>query len=62
MKIITVILLITLSSCTRWQWVTTEVKISTVGQRVHIEKIGEPVPIGDTTIRAQMISKIKLPK
>jgi len=51
--------LILLSSCTRYQWVATETKISTVGQKIHIEPIGKPVPIGDTTIRGYLITKHK---
>ena len=54
------ILLLLLSSCTRYQWVATETKISTVGQKIHIEAIGKPVPIGDTTIRGYLITKKKI--
>ena len=54
------ILIILLSSCTRYQWVATETKISTVGQKIHIEQIGKPVPIGDTTIRGMIITKKRM--
>jgi len=54
------ILLLLLSSCTRYQWVATETKISTVGQRIHIEAIGKPVPIGDTTIKGMLITKKRM--
>lgn len=54
------ILLILLSSCTRYQWVAQEAKISTVGQKIHIEAIDKPIPIGDTTIRGVLITKKRL--
>ncbi len=65
MKIIpTILIVLLMSSCTRysWEWVATETKISTVGQRIHTEPIGKPKPIGDTTIIGMMISKKKIPK
>lgn len=54
------LIIIILSSCTRYQWVATETRISTVGQKIHIEQIGKPVPIGDTTIRGMLITKKRL--
>jgi hypothetical protein len=51
------LLLLLLSSCTRYQWVAQEVKISTVGQKIHIEQVGRVKPIGDTTVRGMLITK-----
>lgn len=60
MKLISIIILIALTGCSRYQWVATETKISTVGQRIHIEAIGKPVAIGDTTITGMLISKKRI--
>lgn len=56
-----ILLLLLLSSCSRhsWEWVIQETKISTMGKDSHIEAIGKPVPIGDTTIRGYLITKRK---
>lgn len=54
------LLLILLSSCTRYQWVVQEAKISTVGKRVHIEAIDKPKVVGDTTISGFLITKKRL--
>ena len=54
------LIIITISSCTRYQWVATDTKLSTVGQRIHIEAIGKPVVIGDTTITGMMISRKRI--
>jgi len=54
------IVLLLLTSCTRYQWVAQEVKISTVGQRIHIEQVGKAKPIGDTTLKGMMIIKKRM--
>lgn len=55
-----IICLIFFSSCSNYKWVIQEAKISTVGQKVHIEVIDKPKPVGDTTIRGFLVTKKRI--
>ena len=55
--IIFVLLAIVLSSCTRYQWVSVETKITLYGNKIHIEQVGKPIPLSDTTLSGRMIMR-----
>lgn len=60
MKMLLLIILISVTSCTRYQWVSTEVKITTYGDKIHIQPMGKPRPINDTTVTGLMISRKRI--
>lgn len=54
------IIIVLLSSCTRYGWYATESKISTVKDRIVITPIGKSVAIGDTTVKGMVITRKKI--
>lgn len=53
------ILILTLSSCTRYQWVSSQVKITINKDRIKVEQLGKPRPLKDTVIIGNMILRQK---
>lgn len=60
MKLLLFIILISITGCARYEWVSTEVKITTYGDKIHIQPMGKPRPISDTTITGMMISRKRI--
>lgn len=60
MKLLLFIILITVTGCASYQWVSTEVKITTYGDKIHIRPMGKPRQINDTTVTGLMISRKRI--
>lgn len=53
--ILITLLVIVLSSCARYHWVSVETKITLYGNKIHIEQVGKQIPLSDTTLTGRMI-------
>lgn len=54
------LLIILLSSCSRYGWYATESKITTAKDRIVITPVGKSVAIGDTTVKGMVITRKKM--